>query len=314
MKWLAHSLSRRDTDGVVYDETVGGRHVVASLLLCACKAQLGDGGASFDVPTPDAATVAEIDAAMIDAPVMLGAWSAAEPVPGASSGLGEDDCTMSSNKRELYFKRNDSGNNNLYVMTRANPADAWSMPSPLTILNTGGTEESPRLSRDDLTMYFGRDGQIYKSTRANVGSDWGMPTEVTSLNTTAYEKWADVCDNGYAIVSRDTTNNGQDLFEGTITGGATTPLDDFNTTSAEQGTLLSADCLRVYFQSNRDGQFNIYSATRQSLTSAWSNPTALADFNTTQYSEEDPWISADERTFVFASNKNGNKDLFISTR
>lgn len=295
---------------------VGRRHLVASLLLCACKAELGDGGAASDSTTmPDATTtVVPIDAATTDAPVMLGPWSAADPVSGASSSVGEDDCTMSSNTRELYFKRNDAGDQNLYVMTRATPADPWSAPEALAILNTAGTEESPRLSSDDLTMYFGRAGQIYMTKRASLTSPWEAPAEVAALNTTAYEKWAAVCDNGYAIVSRSTTDNGQNLFEGTVTGGAPTELTALNSASAEQGTLLSTDCLRVYFQSNRDGQFNIYMATRASLTTAWSDPTALPDFNTTEFSEEDPWISSDERVFMFASNKNGNKDLFISTR
>ena len=42
---------------------------------------------------------------------------------------------------------------------------------------------------------------------------------VDALNTAAYEKWADVCTNGYAIVSRENGSNGQDLYEGTVTAG-----------------------------------------------------------------------------------------------
>jgi Tol biopolymer transport system component len=185
----------------------------------------------------------------------------------------------------------------------------------LAVLNTTATEESPRLSQDDLTLYFGREGDIYKTTRTAVGSPWTAPVAVTSLNTAAYEKWAAVCSNGYAIVSRAVTNAGQDLFEGNVTSGANTPLTQLNSTSQEQGTFLTSDCLRLYFQSNRDNaQFDIYMASRVTMTSAWSNATKLTDFNTATSSEEDPWISADQRTFVFASNSSGNKDLYISTR
>jgi hypothetical protein len=42
-------------------------------------------------------------------------------------------------------------------------------------------------------------------------------------------------------------------------------------------------------------------------------PVAVTELNTTT-SEVDPWISDDQRTIVFASNRNGNFDLFIATR
>jgi Tol biopolymer transport system component len=289
------------------------RAAAAILLLVGCKAELGGGVVVDGGPGgPDGEVNVAQDAGP-DAMVPLGPWSAPVAIPGASSSASEDDCTLSSNKLELYFKRTDSGDNNLYVMTRASVTDAWSAPSPLTILNSSVAEESPRLSSDDLTLYFGRNGDILRTTRTAIGQPWTAPTAVTGLNTGAYEKWAAVCDSGYAIVSRNTANNGQDLFEGTV-AGATTPLTALNTSSTEQGTFLTADCLRVYFQSNRDGRFNIYMASRVSETAAWSNPTALTDFNTAQYNEEDPWLSADERVFVYASNRNGNKDLFMATR
>lgn len=298
---------------------MGRRYLLGVLLLCACKAQLGTG----DRPSPDASApedssqVTDIDAA-VDAMVQLGPWGTPAAVLGASSTtLAEDDATMSSNKLEIYFKRTDAGpDNNLYVMTRATVADPWSTPTalPTTLVNTTGSEESPRLTSDDLTMYFGRGGEIYKSIRASTTSPWQMAALVTPLNTAANEKWADVCSNGYAIVSRSVTNQGQDLFEGTVTAGAPTALTNQNTANNEQGTLLTADCLRLYFQSDRDGTFDLFMASRTSVTGAWSNPTKLPDFNTAAFSEEDAWISSDQRTFVFSSNANGTKDVFISTR
>ena len=289
------------------------RLVLGLSLLCACKAELGASDSDGGVNSPDANT-RNVDAA-IDAPQMLGPWGTPSAVPGASSNLGEDDATLSSNRLELYFKRGDADGANLYMMTRATPTSAWSAPIALTVLNSTVDEESPRLTPDDLTMYFGRNGDIYRTTRGAVGGNWNAPTAVTALNTAAYEKWAAVCANGYVMVSRAVTNNSQDVFEGPdVNTGAPNAVVQFNSTSAEQGLFLTTDCMRVYFQSNRDGQFNIYTATRQSLASAWSNPTSMADFNTATYSEEDPWVAADQRTFVFASNSSGNKDVYIATR
>jgi hypothetical protein len=256
------------------------------------------------------------DDAAVDSTMMLGAWGTPVAVVGANSALPEDDATLSSNKLEIYFKRTDAGpDNNLYVMTRASESAAWSAPAAVTPLNTTtANEESPRLSSNDLTMYFGRGGEIYKSIRTSTTSPWQAPTIVTPLNTTANEKWADVCDSGYAIVSRAVTGQGQDLIEGTVTAGATVSLATINTTSNEQGTLLTSDCLHLYFQSDRAGTFDIYTSSRASVSSPWGAPTMLPDFNTTTLTEEDPWISTDQRTFVFVNNSSGNKDVYISTR
>jgi hypothetical protein len=298
--------------------TMDSRFVLGLMLLGACDAQLGGGANSGDggstgggdggsnMPKSDGGT---------DGQTMLGPWGTPTKVPGADTAAGEDDATLSSSRLELYFKRSDNDSANLYVMTRASQAAPFGSPVALTVLNSTVDEESPRLSQDDLTLYFGRNGDIYRSTRAAVGSPWGAATAVTALNTSAYEKWAAVCSSGYAMVSRAVTNEGQNLFEGTISGGTNTPVAQLNSTSTEQGTFLSNDCLRVYYQSNRDNdQFNIYVANRVTMTAAWSNPTVLADFNTATFNEEDPWIAPDQRTFVFASNSAGNKDVFISTR
>jgi Tol biopolymer transport system component len=295
--------------------------VLVALLLPgmpACKAELGtgnrpDGGSG----TPDGSALVVTDAGP-DAQIILGPWGAPQKITGASAtGVGEDDVTLSSNKLELVFKRDDAGDPNLYMMTRATTSAAFGAPVALGVLNTSATEESPRMSADDTTLYFGRGGDIYMSTRAALGQPWGAATAVATLNTGGgYEKWAHVCPSGYAIVSRDTGNgNGQDLYAGTISVGAPTVLTALNSGNADQGTLLSNDCLHLYFQSNRDGaQFDLFEAARTNAADAWPAPTKLVDFNTTTSNEEDPWESTDGTVFVYASNAGGDKDLYISTR
>lgn len=293
------------------------RLLIGILLISACKAELGEGPADADGSSggSDSGSNSVSADGGPDATTPLGPWSTPQLVPGGNSGADEDDITLSSNKLELYFKRDDGGNINLYMMTRATPTSAWGSPTALGNLNTSSNEESPRLSPDDLTLYFGRGGDIYKSTRTAVGDAWPAATAVGVLNTGANEKWAAVCANGYVIVSRANGGNAQDLYEGTITTGANTLLTQLNTNKNEQGTFLSADCLALYIQSDRSGgQFDIYMATRTTTSAAWSNPTVLTDFNTAGADEEDPWLSTDQRLFAFASNSGGNKNLYISTR
>src|SRR5436190_12915418 len=109
------------------------RFAAALLLLAACKAELStdnDLVADADTSQPDAKVF--LDAA-IDAPPVLGAWGTATLVPGASDDtLQEDDATLSSNKLELYFKRVDAGDANLYMMTRATATSTtWTAPAPI---------------------------------------------------------------------------------------------------------------------------------------------------------------------------------------
>jgi hypothetical protein len=291
---------------------MGPRRVIAAVICCGCGAQLGNapdmstqGDARSDSPRA-------IDAPSIDA---LGAWSTPAKISGASdAALQEDDCTLSTNKLELYFTIPDTtitGNpKDLYLMTRTSEAAAWGPKQLLATLNTAATEESPRLSPDDLTLYFGRGGDIYQATRNAIGQPWDPPTAVTSVNTASYEKWFAICTGNVFLVSR-----ANDLYQGTLGTDAGTAATELNTASNEIASFLSPDCLTTYFASNVSGQTHIYTATRPTASTAWSSPTEVTTWGTGT-DDEDPWVSADTRTAVFASQRGGatTKDLYITTR
>lgn len=313
LDWSNRAFVYWKGDPLSYDASMGRCWgTVALLALCACKAELA-GGPEGDAFALDGSVGTMIDSS-VDGPAPA-PWSPPAKVLGASSGADEDDGTLSSNELELYFKRVDAGDPNLYVMTRASTTSAWGAPTALGVLNTTQTEESPRLSTDDLRLYFGRGGDIFVSTRTAVGQPWQTATAVGTLNTTANEKWAAVCSNGQVVVSRGTTNNGQDLYQGTLAGGANTPVTALNSIAQDQGTFISDDCLTIYFQSNRtNAQFDIYASVRIATNAPWPSPTVIADFNTATLSEEDPWVSKSGKTFVFTSNASGSKDIYVSTR
>jgi len=286
------------------------------LALCACNAHLGpftsdntqvDGN---QPPPPDSPQQGSGDAG-------LGAWGTPALVPGASSTANaEDDETMDSNALDMIFAVAVSGNKDLYEMTRPSRTAPFGAPAALTVFNTTGTEESPRLSADDLTLYFGRDGNIYSSTRATVGGAWSAPAVVTgSGDTASYEKWLAVCTGNHFMVSRANGNNGQDLYEGDQ-GTAGSLVAELSSAKNEISTFLSPDCLTVYFASNRSGQTMIYTATRTAIGSPFSTPTQVGAPFDAGTDNEDAWISPDQRVFTFASVRNGaaNKDVYISTR
>ncbi|MEO8843433.1 MAG: hypothetical protein ABI591_02375 [Kofleriaceae bacterium] len=297
-----------------------GRCLVAFALVgaAACNARLGDpnqhvlsadGGGGDGTPTT-----------MPDAELPLGAWGTPTAIPGADDATNsEDDPTLSSNGLELYYAVVvPMANKNLYKMSRASRTDAFGTPVIQSAFNTASTNESPRLSYDDLTIYFGQNGDIFMSTRATTSSPWGTISVVPGVSTAVYEKWMSVCgDNSHFIVSRLNGTNGQDLYEGTLGTGAGTLITTVSSTSNETSTFVSKDCLTLYFASNRGAVgTQIYFSTRAAIGGTWGTPTlAPAPFDTGT-DNEDAGYTPDNRLFVFASTRagNGTKDLFLSTR
>ncbi len=305
--------------GVGYDDSMG-RCLVALALLGACNARLGAPANLTSGDAPPAGSADDGGTAMIDAPVALGPWSTPAPVTGAASAANdEDDPTLSSNGLELYYAMSSGGDKDLYLMTRATRTDPFANATALSAFNSGNADESPRLAYDDLTIYFGQNGDIYQATRASITSAWGAPTKVPGVDTTAYEKWLAVCGDGsHFMVSRDNGANGQDLYEGTLGGGPGTRDDILSSTSSEISTFLAKDCLTVYFASNRLGAGNtqIFLSTRASLGAPWSTPVqAPAPFDGGT-DNEDAGYTPDGRLFVFATTRagNGTKDIYLSSR
>ena len=283
-----------------------------ALLAGACQARLAD------LPP-------ESDDAGVDGPAtqpdafMLGAWGAAAKVGGASSAtLSEDDGTLSSTALEIVFAIVDAtnGGKDLYYASRPSTTVAWSMPAPLGLNTVGPSEETPRFSGDDLTLYFASNRvaanglDIYRVSRTAVGGAWTAAALVTGPNSTANEKWYTPCGGDRYLVIV-----GGDIAQGTIGGGAPALVSSLSAVGAsETGTFLTQDCLTTYFASVRSGANRIYTSTRAAVTDPWPAPTIVNDFLALGGNQEDPWLSPDQRTFVFASDVSGTKDVYLSSR
>jgi len=298
-----------------------GRCLFTLALICACNAHLG--GQDNHNVTADGATGSgggsDGGSVMPDAPVMLGPWGTPAPVGGASSAtVSEDDPTLSSDGLELYYAVANAAGKNLYEMTRASRSDQFANATALAAFNGGSANEGPRLAYDDLTIYWGEDGEIYSATRATLTSPWTNVAKVPGVDTAAYEKWFAVCgDASHFVVSRDNGANGQDLYEGTLGNGAGTRIDTVSSTASEISTFVSKDCLTLYFASNRvAAQTQIYMSTRNAIGDAWGTPTPAPAPFAAGTDNEDAGYTPDDRLFVFATTRGGNgtKDIYLSTR
>jgi Tol biopolymer transport system component len=68
----------------------------------------------------------------------------------------------------------------------------------------------------------------------------------------------------------------------------------------------------VFYASTRNSITALYTATRTAIGATWTTPTVVTDFGLA--GEQDPWMSPDQRTFIFASDSAGTNDIYISTR
>jgi len=293
------------------------------LLLTACDARisgapddlvLGDAGGGADAAAPQAS----------DAAAPFGPWSAPAAIPQAATKAAEDDATLSSNALEMIFAVDSANGKDLYYASRGSTAAPWSAAAPVPFNSATTSDETPRLSADDLTLYFasarGGNGNldIYAVKRTARGNTtWGSPQAITAVNTqTLTEKWFMPCGTDHYIMVQTGANNDTDLVEGTLGGPAATPITDLDSAQSETGTFVSPDCLTIYFASNRTTPQQIFTSHRASLTAPWAPPSPVVDFPIAggNGNQEDPWLSPDGHTFVFASDAAGTKDIYLSTR
>jgi len=302
-----------------YNPMMGRCLLGLALLASACSAKLADlpGETIDDANTGIDSNTSTDDAALPDA-FVLGAWGAATKVTGASSpAVAEDDPTLSSTALEMVFAVLGANGKDLYYASRASTTAGWSTPVPLALNLTTSTEETPRFTADDLTLYFASDRvpanglDIYRITRPTVGGPWSAPALVAGPNTVANEKWLAPCTGGRYLVIL-----GGDIAQGTLGGGAPTVVASLSAAApaSETGTFLTPDCLTTYFASTRSGPNRIYMSTRANVTDPWPAPTLVNDFIAIGGNQEDPWVSPDQRTFLLASDVSGTKDVYLSVR
>ena len=308
---------------------MGLRLAVALAVLSACGTRLADSG-DDQMQTLDASDDADIDAPPpADAPGTLPPWGTPQKIaPAATAARNEDDGTLSGNGLEFIFGQQAAdGTKHLFVTKRATVNDAFATATLITQIDditAGITTETPRFADTDLTLYFSsnRAGtlgslDIFKSTRSALGMPWTAPvplgTAATGPNSVALEKTYTPCNTKYLVV------RGPDLYEGTIGQPPVLAANLSDPATAETGPFLTESCTRVYFASPRDGvSMKLYTATRTAIDAPWGVPVIYDEFTSVPGNHEDPWISADGHTFVFAAKADATaattKDEYIVTR
>ena len=275
-----------------------------------------------------------------------GDWS--EPINlGSEVNSSANDMApaLSKDGLSLYFQSNrvgGLGRTDLWVSQRADREAPWDAPVRLEFpINTEFTEGGPVFSRDGHWMFFNSDRpggsggtDIWASWRAHTHDDfgWRQPFNVAEINTASGESTGSYFENDHA---------GTPLFffssnrpgVGPAPGGPyvsaifadgsfslpvlvpelDSPLDDMR-------PMIRFDGREILFASNRAGSLarDLWVAVRGSVLDEWEPPSRIVAINTAA-NELTPFLSADGRTLIFASdradpNARGGVDLYFSTR
>lgn len=287
---------------------------VIAIALTGCEARLG--GDVVDDALPGDGPLFSGDTSEPDAP--LGDFGQPQLITVAGDqALPEDDGSLSHSGLELVFAVASNGQKDLFYTSRPNLQSAFGPATKLPLSGATTSEETPRFSDDDLTLYFAKtvgtnNLDIHQVTRPNAGvPNFGTATVVPGVNSAGVDKWFMPCvDNRYLIII------GADIGEGVRGQGAPTLVAELNSPQGETGPFVTKDCLNVTFASGRGGTTQLYTSSRTAVGQPFSTPVLLdiASFAMLGGQQQDPFISDDNRTFVFVSDIGGTNDVYISTR
>jgi hypothetical protein len=276
-----------------------------------------------------------------------GDWS--DPVnlgPEINSSANEMGPALSKDELSLYFQTNRAGGlgrTDLWVSRRPDRDAPWGQPDPLPFpLNTEFTEGGPVFSRDGHWMFFNSDRpggsggtDIWASWRAHVHDDFGWEAPFNlgpEVNTASGESTGSYFENdeiGTPLFFLSSNRPGAGPAPGgpyvsaRLPDGSFSlpmPVTELDSPLDDMRPMIRFDGREILLSSGRAGSLarDLWVAVRESVFDEWDTPSRVIGINTGA-NELTPFLSADGRTLVFASdrldpNARGGVDLYVSTR
>ncbi len=273
------------------------------------------------------------------APVNLGA-----PVNSAAS---EMNAALSPDELSLYFvstRAGGVGGADIWVSRRASPDAPWGDPVNLgPNVNGPGIDASPAVSVDGHLLFFSSDrsgghgsNDLYVARRTDKSDDLGWGPAVNlgpDVNTAGFEAGGFYLQSGEdgsrnLYFSRGPNSVALDIYvvavtaDGETRGPAVpvTELNDPDPAITDAHPSLRVDGREVFLHSSRaggSGGNDLWTSTRRSVHDPWSPPVNMGVPLNTAAGENQPTLSYDGRTLIFASTRAGGlgaSDIWMSTR
>jgi WD40-like Beta Propeller Repeat len=272
-------------------------------------------------------------------PVNLGA-----PINSADN---EMNAALSPDELSLYFvstRAGGLGGADIWVSRRASLDAPWGEPVNLgPNVNGPGLDAAPVVSLDGHLLFFSSDrsgGQgsndIYVAHRADKNDDLGWGPAVNlgpDVNTAGFEAggfYLQSAEDGPANLyfARGPNGLALDIYVAAVTADgetrgpavAVTELNDPDPAVNDAHPSLRVDGREMFLHSSRAGGVggnDLWTSTRRSVHDPWSPPVNLGIPLNTAAGENQPSLSYDGRTLIFASTRAGGlggSDIWMSTR
>src|SRR6266403_3990169 len=263
--------------------------------------------------------------------------------PIVNSASVEIGPSISKDGRSLYFASNRSGNFDIWVSQRVSEDSPWEAPVNLGApVNTTRLESVPTLSRDGHWLFFNSDRpggfggvDIWASFRFDKHDDFAWQEPVNLGPGVNFESSEANCvfDGGAFLFDNDDDDGTRLLFFGSDRPGvhpapavcpanAALPIDiyvseqmgngsfgpamlvpELNSVRNDQRPVLRSDGRELFLFSDRGGNDDLWTSTRESEDDAWSNPVNLGPTINTAFRDVQAFLASDRRTLFFASNK-----------
>ncbi len=163
------------------------------------------------------------------------------------------------------------GNTDLWLATRTDasaPFGTFEAADGMPNINSGGEELDPELAFDGLTLYVTREGprRIARSVRSNVNGSFGSPQDVGGLAAGDADPSLSPDELVIVFSSRRNGSSTDELWYAARTGktaafGTPALVPGVNSGgNQEVDPALSADGCRLYFASDRGGNFELFVA------------------------------------------------------
>ncbi|MEI6050021.1 MAG: OmpA family protein [Bacteroidota bacterium] len=200
-------------------------------------------------------------------------WSTPVPVEVINTDYEEGTPSFSSDCKELYFTRCESGKRErkgCVIMYSKKTGDKWSDPKNIAILPDSLVAAHPSISNDGLTLYFVSDlaggfgkKDIWKVTRSRSGSAWSKPVNLgPDINTPGDELFPYIREDGTLYFSSDGLIGlgGLDIFRAKLQPDGSWLVQNMkppvNSFADDFGIAFENENERGVFSSTRKGKGN----------------------------------------------------------